>query len=104
MLDMIQQMASDRLWIYTALGGSVLGAIFVAWIGKTRLGLWAYSKTDNALDYMVYRWGLTWLEVPEDAWRKKYPRITKKIDEIEARLDAVEPKKLGGKTPKTTAP
>ncbi len=101
---MIQQMASDRLWIYTALGGSVLGAIFVAWIGKTRLGLWAYSKTDNALDYMVYRWGLTWLEVPEDAWRKKYPRITKKIDEIEARLDAVEPKKLGGKTPKTTAP
>ena len=49
---------------------------------------------------MVYRWGLTWLEVPEDAWRKKYPKITKKIDEIEARLDAVEPKKLGGKTPK----
>ncbi len=25
MFDMIQQMASDRLWIYTALGGSVLG-------------------------------------------------------------------------------
>ena len=100
MLDMIQQMASDRLWIYTALGGSVLGAIFVAWIGKTKLGLWTYAKIDNALDYMVYRWGLTWLEVPEDAWRKKYPKITKKIDEIEARLDAVEPKKLGGKTPK----
>ena len=41
--------------------------------------------------------GWTWLEQPEDAWRKKYPKITAKIDEIEKRLEAVEPKKLGGK-------
>ena len=97
MFDMIQQMASDRLWIYTALGGSVLGAVFVAYISTTRIGLWGYAKIDNAIDFLVERYGWTWLEQPEDAWRKKYPKITKKIDEIEKRLDAVEPKKLGGK-------
>ena len=36
--------------------------------------------------------GLTWLEQPENAWRKKYPKITKKIDTIESRLDDLEKK------------
>ena len=42
------------------------------------------------IDYLVERWGLTWLQQPEDAWRKKYPHITKKIDGLENRLQEVE--------------
>jgi hypothetical protein len=38
----------------------------------------------------VERYGWTWLEQPEDAWRKKYPKITAKIDAIEARLKELE--------------
>jgi len=30
------------------------------------------------------------LQQPEDAWRKKYPYVTKKIDELEARLKKLE--------------
>jgi|TARA_B110000305_G_C19041003_1_gene448188 hypothetical protein len=95
MWEMIERMASDRLWIYTAIGGSVLGAIFVAYISTTRIGLWGYAKIDNAIDFLVARYGWTWLEQPTDAWRKKYPHVTKKIDELEARLAKLEGKKNG---------
>ena len=91
-IDMIARMASDRLWIYTAIGGSVIGAIFVAYISTTRIGLWGYAKVDNAIDFLVERYGWTWLEQPEDAWRKKYPYVTKKIDELEVRLKDLEEK------------
>ena len=86
----MERMASARLWIYTALIGSIFGAIFVAYISTTRIGLWAYTKIDLMIDYLVERWGLTWLQQPEDAWRKKYPHITKKIDGLENRLQEVE--------------
>lgn len=87
---MIAQMAGDRLWIYTAIGGSIIGLAFSTWFSTTRMALWLYAKFDNAMDFLVERWGWTWLEQPEDAWRKKYPKITKKIDDIEKRLNAVE--------------
>ena len=86
----MERMASARLWIYTALIGSIFGAIFVAYISTTRIGLWAYTKIDLMIDYLVERWGLTWLQQPEDAWRKKYPHITKKIDGLENRLQELE--------------
>ena len=92
MWDMIERMADDRLWIYTAIAGSVFGAIFVAYISTTRIGLWFYSKVDLMLDYLIKRWGWTWLQQPEDAWRKKYPYVTKKIDELEQRLHRLEKK------------
>ena len=92
MWEMIERLASDRLWIYTALAGSVFGAIFVAYMSTTRAGLWTYAQVDRFVDYLVARWGLTWLEQPEDAWRQKYPKITAKIDAIEQRLDKIEGK------------
>jgi len=92
-LEIIDQLLSDRLWIYTAILGSVFGAVFLAWFKDTRAGLWVFSKVDATLDYLVDRWGLTWLQEPEDVWRKRYPRITKKIDELENRISALESEK-----------
>ncbi|MBT4995499.1 MAG: hypothetical protein HOM88_03415 [Hellea sp.] len=98
---MIGRMLEDTLWIYTAIGGSIIGAVVLAYLSTTRIGLWGYAKFDLMIDYLVERWGLTWLEQPEDAWRKKYPKITQKIDDMERRLNAVEAKAgvkiLGGK-------
>ena len=87
---MIERMASDRLWIYTALAGSIFGAIFIAYISTTRIGLWFYAQVDRIVDYLVKRWGFTWLEQPEDAWRQRYPKITEKIDELENRIKQLE--------------
>ena len=89
---MIERLFDDTLWIYTSILGAVAGAAFLAYFKGTKAGLWAYAKLDQTLDYLVKRYGWTWLEQPEDAWRKKYPKITTKIDEIERRLDELDKK------------
>lgn len=84
---MIERMATDRLWIYTALAGSIFGALFVAWITDTRISLWAYGKWSALLDYFVNRWGWTWFKQDPDAWRKLNPSLSKKIDELEDKIN-----------------
>jgi|TARA_B100001094_G_scaffold1913_1_gene1689 hypothetical protein len=91
-MQLIDSMLSDTLWIYTSIIGALLGAAFLAYFRNTRAGLWCYAKFDTFLDWLVERWGLTWFEQPIDAWRKKYPYVTKKIDELEARIAELEGK------------
>jgi len=93
MLEMIDRMFDDTLWIWTAIAGSLAGAAFLAYFKDTQAGLWCYAKLDQTLDYLVERFGWSWLKQPEDAWRKRYPKITKKIDELEARLAKLEERK-----------
>ena len=80
MWEMISEMATNRLWIYTALVGSLFGLASSTYFKSTRIGLWLYAKFDMILDYLVERWGLTWLEQPTDAWRKKYPYVKPKYE------------------------
>jgi len=89
-MEMISRMLDDTLWIYTAVAGSLFGAAFLFWFKDTKMATWAVAKFDGALEYLVIRWGWTWLQNDPLAWRKKYPRITGKIDSIEARLDQLE--------------
>ena len=90
MWEMIERMVSDRLWIYTGIAGSIFGALFLAYMRDTRIGLWVYSKWDNLLDYIRDKFGWTWFDQPEDDWRKISPRIAKKIDELENRIKKLE--------------
>ena len=90
MWDIIVQLATDRLWIYTGIVGSIFGAITVAYLSTTRLGVWFYGKVDQFLDYLVNRWGLTWLKEPEDLWRKRNPIIAERLDELEKRISELE--------------
>ena len=86
----IDSLFSDTLWIYTSIIGALLGAAFLAWFKNTKLGLAGYAKFDAALDYLVTRWKLTWLADDPNAWRKKYPHVTEKIDELEQRIKSSE--------------
>ena len=90
MWDTIVHMATDRLWIYTGIVGSIFGAITVAYLSTTRLGVWFYRKVDQFLDYLVKRWGMKWLEEPEDLWRKRNPVVAEKIDELEKKIRELE--------------
>ena len=82
---------------YSMLVAMNVGAEFVGFtllfVSAIAIGLWAYAKFDLAVDYLVQRWGWTWLQQPKDAWRKKYPHVTKKIDELESRIKKLEGKK-----------
>lgn len=93
-MDLLGRLFDDTLWIYTAILGSLVGAAFLAYFKDTRTGLWAYAKLDAVLDFLIARYSWTWLEQPTDAWRKKYPHVTKKIDELEQRISELETKKL----------
>jgi len=42
------------------------------------------------LDFIRDRLGWSWFDQPDDAWRKLSPRIAKKIDELEARIQELE--------------
>ena len=97
-MEVVGRLFDDTLWIYTAILGSLAGAAFLAYFKDTRAGLWCYAKLDQFLDYLVDKYGLTWFEQPTDAWRKKYPKITAKIDAIEARLDKLEGQNAKKKT------
>jgi len=54
------------------------------------MAIWAVGKFDNFLEYLAVRWGWTWLQNDPNAWRKKYPHVTKKIDELEQRIKKLE--------------
>lgn len=88
--EMIERMASDRLWIYTAIAGSIFGALFIAWVTDTRIALWAYGKWSALLDFFVYRWGWTWFKQDPNAWKKLNPKLSAKIEELEARIKKLE--------------
>ena len=89
-VEMFERLVSDRLWIYTSIVGSVFGALFLMYMRGTRIGLWVYSKWDGLLDFIRDRLGWSWFDQPDDAWRKLSPRIAKKIDELEARIQELE--------------
>ena len=90
MWEMIERMASDRLWIYTGIVGSLAGAAFLFWFKDTRMAIWAVSKVDILMENIAQKYGWTWLQEPEDLWRKRYPKITKKIDLLEKRIKNLE--------------
>ena len=92
MMEMVERMFGDTLWIWTAIGGSVLGAAFLAWFRNTHMALYLMGKFDAFLDYLIDRLGWDWLQDDPKAWRKRYPKITKKIDELEARIDELSKK------------
>jgi len=90
MIDLVDRLLSDTLWIYTAIIGSILGAAFVAYLRTTRIGIALYSKFDSMVDMLVNRYGLAFLKQDDDAWRKKYPHIRNKIDDLEKRIERIE--------------
>jgi len=92
-MDTLTTLFSDRTWIYTAIAGALLGAAFLAYFKGTHAGIWCYSKFDELLDFLVQRYNLTWFKQDENAWRKRYPKVTAKIDDIESRLASLENKK-----------
>jgi hypothetical protein len=95
MLETINAMFGDTLWIYTAIGGSLIGAAFLAWFRNTHMALYLMGKFDLFLDSLVDRFGWDWLQDDPEAWRKRYPKVTKKIDELELRIKTLE---AGSKT------
>jgi len=89
-MDILERLFDDTLWIYTAILGSIGGAAFLFWFKDTRSAQWGVAKFDLLLETLAVRWGWTWLQTDPDLWRKKYPKVVAKIDELETRIAFME--------------
>ncbi len=76
-------------WMVSAIAGSILGKAADSWFSQTKMGMWFYKKVDDVSTWASNKLGLKVLQ-DEDNWKKKYPNVSKHIDELEARIQKLE--------------
>ena len=76
-------------FIISSIAGSILGNAADSWFADTKLGIWFYDKVDDVSTWASKKLGLKVLQ-DESNWKKKYPNVSKKLDELEARLEKLE--------------
>ena len=76
-------------WLISSITSSILGSAANSWFADTKLGMWFYKKIDNVSTWASKKLGLKVLQDEED-WKKKYPNVSKHIDELEARIQKLE--------------
>ena len=80
------------LFLISNIGGSILGSAADSWFADTKLGIWFYKKVDDVSTWASKKLGLKILQ-NEDNWKRKYPNISKHIDDLEARIEKLEKEK-----------
>ena len=76
-------------WLISSIAGSILGSAADTWFADTKLGRWFYKKVDDVASLASKKLGLKVLQ-DENNWRKKYPNVSKKLDNLEARIKQLE--------------
>ena len=76
-------------WLVSAIAGSVLGNAADSWFSQTKLGMWFYKKVDDVSTWASKKLGLKVLQ-DEQNWKTKYPNVSHKIGELEARINKLE--------------
>ena len=76
-------------WIISSIASGILGNAADSWFADTKLGRWFYKKVDDASSWASKKLTLKVLQ-NEENWRKKYPNVSKKLDELEARINELE--------------
>ena len=77
------------LWIISSITSSIIGMAAESWFADTKLGVWFYKKVDNVSTWASKKLGLRILQ-DEETWKKKYPNVSKKLDELEAKINKLE--------------
>ena len=77
------------IWLISSIAGTILGSAADTWFADTKLGRWFYKKVDDVASWASKKLGLKVLQ-DENNWRKKYPNVSKKIDDLEARIKQLE--------------
>jgi len=76
-------------WLISSITSSILGSAANSWFADTKLGMWFYKKIDDVSTWASKKLGLKVLQ-DEDNWKKKYPNVSKHIDDLEARIERLE--------------
>tara|TARA_R110000737_G_scaffold33804_1_gene52079 strand:- start:33 stop:281 length:249 start_codon:yes stop_codon:yes gene_type:complete len=76
-------------WLISAIAGSILGSAADSWFSETKAGLWFYKKVDNVSTWASKKLGLKVL-ADEENWKKKYPHVNQRINELEAKINKLK--------------
>ena len=76
-------------WLISSIAGSILGSAADSWFSESKLGLWFYKKIDDISNWSAKKLNIKVLE-KEEAWKKKYPNVAKKVDDLEHRIKNLE--------------
>tara|TARA_B100001996_G_C18114208_1_gene382554 strand:- start:15 stop:269 length:255 start_codon:yes stop_codon:yes gene_type:complete len=79
------------MWIFliSSIASSILGSAANSWFADTKAGIWFYKKVDNVSTWASEKLGLKVLQ-DEQNWKTKYPNVSRKIGELEARINELE--------------
>ena len=79
------------MWFFliSSIASSIIGSAANSWFADTKMGKWFYCKVDNVASWASKKLGLKVLQ-DEDNWRKRYPNVSKKLDELEAKINKLE--------------
>jgi|TARA_B110000858_G_scaffold159015_1_gene182451 hypothetical protein len=80
------------LFLISSIAGSILGNATDSWFAGTKMGKWFYRKVDDVASWASRKLGLKVLN-NETNWKKKYPNVSLKIDDLEARIETLEKEK-----------
>ena len=76
-------------WIISSIASSIIGMAAESWFADTKLGVWFYKWVDNVSTWASKKLGLRILQ-DEENWKKKYPNVSKKLEELEAKINKLE--------------
>ena len=77
------------LWLISSIAGSILGSAADSWFADTKAGIWFYKKVDQVSGWAARKLNIKIL-AEEEAWKKKYPNVAKKVDDLEHRIKNLE--------------
>ena len=79
------------MWVFliSSITSSIIGMAAESWFADTKLGIWFYKKIDDVSLWASKKLGLRILQ-DEETWKKKYPNVSKKLDELEAKINKLE--------------
>jgi hypothetical protein len=76
-------------FLIKAIASGIIGNAVNNWFADTKIGVWFYKRIDDVASWASRKLGLKVLQ-DEKNWKIKYPNVSKKIDELEARLKTLE--------------
>jgi hypothetical protein len=76
-------------FLIKAIASGIIGNAVNNWFADTKIGVWFYKRIDDVASWASRKLGLKVLQ-DEKNWKVKYPNVSKKIDELEARLKTLE--------------
>ena len=82
------------MWFFLikAIAGSIIGNATATWFKKTKFGLWFYKKVEQCYNWAAERYDIDIL-TKEEKLIKKFPMLSKKIDNMEKRIKKLEGEK-----------